>query len=136
MPEPVTVAAVDLRTVLDQRIMHSHERPGVWDADNRPGLANTACVECAARARLREALAAAECGHPYHGGDGGPCPACGFDVTAQPVAEYASWLAAIDVQAEAGPLVPALAAVRDEIAAAVHGADALVRWRANGGGDG
>lgn len=58
MLEPVTVDAADLRTVLAQRIMHSHERPGVWDADNRPGLASTPCVECAARTRLREALAA------------------------------------------------------------------------------
>lgn len=51
---------------------------------------------------------------------------------AGPDPELSAWLAAIDVQAEAGPLVPALAAARDEMAAAVHGREALARWRANG----
>lgn len=53
----VMVSADDLRTVLDQEILHIHRRPGVWDASNRPGLANTPCVECVARDRLRSALA-------------------------------------------------------------------------------
>lgn len=51
--------ADDLRIVLNQRVMHSHQRPGIWDSDNRPGLANTPCVECAARQRLASWLEAA-----------------------------------------------------------------------------
>lgn len=52
----------DLRTVLDQRMMHSHQRPGVWDDDNSPEIAGTACVECAARARLEALLAGVDRG--------------------------------------------------------------------------
>jgi hypothetical protein len=48
----VAIDPDDLRMVLDQRAGHSHTRPGVWDSDNRPGLANTRCRECAARERL------------------------------------------------------------------------------------
>jgi hypothetical protein len=55
----VIVYAEDLRTVLEARTQHSHRRPGIWDDSNRPGLANTPCVECAARHRLRSALALA-----------------------------------------------------------------------------
>lgn len=54
----VTVSADDLRTVLDQEILHLHRRPGVWDDDN-PRIGGTPCVECAARDRLRSALALA-----------------------------------------------------------------------------
>ncbi|WP_341719971.1 hypothetical protein QQG74_09795 [Micromonospora sp. FIMYZ51] len=46
----VVVDRDDLRVVLDQRVQHSHERPGRWDADGR------ACVECAARTQLTAAL--------------------------------------------------------------------------------
>ncbi len=48
----VVVDRDDLTTVLDQRVMHAHRRPGRWDADGRP------CGECAARRRLWAALAA------------------------------------------------------------------------------
>ncbi len=55
-----TVNADDLRTVLNQRIGHSHSRPGIWDDDNvRNGLAGKPCEECAARERLAAALDAA-----------------------------------------------------------------------------
>lgn len=47
---PVAVDAEDLRTVLSQREPHAHRAPGYWDADG------TACRECAARTRLKEAL--------------------------------------------------------------------------------
>lgn len=58
-PHPaVTVDADDLRTVLNQRNRHHHQRPGVWDDDNRPGVAGTPCPECRARGRLEAALAA------------------------------------------------------------------------------
>lgn len=53
------VDPVDLEVVLDQRTMHDHQRPGIWDDDNRPGLAGTRCGECAARVRLRAAVNAA-----------------------------------------------------------------------------
>jgi hypothetical protein len=53
----VEVSIDDLRLVLDQRVMHSHQRPGIWDPDNRLGVADTRCLECAARERLRKALA-------------------------------------------------------------------------------
>lgn len=52
----VTVSREDVRLVLEQRNLHSHERPGIWDASNRPELANTVCAECAARHRLWQAL--------------------------------------------------------------------------------
>jgi hypothetical protein len=52
----IIVSAADLEAVLNQRVMHSHSRPGIWDSDNRPGLAHTRCVECAARERLRADL--------------------------------------------------------------------------------
>jgi hypothetical protein len=52
----VEVSVDDLLLVLQQRVMHSHQRPGIWDGDNRPGLANTRCLECAARERLWRAL--------------------------------------------------------------------------------
>lgn len=55
----VTVDPSDLLTVLNQRTGHSHRRPGIWDPDNRPEIANKPCVECAARERLRAALSAA-----------------------------------------------------------------------------
>lgn len=55
----VTVSAADLRTVLDQRHLHAHRRPGIWDSDN-PGKGGTRCQECAARERLRSALWSAE----------------------------------------------------------------------------
>lgn len=42
----------DVETVLTQHVMHSHERPGIWDACNPPEIANKPCVECAARKRL------------------------------------------------------------------------------------
>lgn len=54
----VDVDPNDLRIVLGQRTGHSHSRPGIWDPDNPPGRANMPCRECAARERLREALAA------------------------------------------------------------------------------
>ena len=54
----VTVDAEDLRTVLDQWPLHFHRVPGVWDDDN-PVKGGTRCVECAARVRLRSALALA-----------------------------------------------------------------------------
>jgi hypothetical protein len=44
--------AADVRTVLDQRQMHSHRVTGVWDST---GLR---CAECAARRRLWNALEA------------------------------------------------------------------------------
>ncbi|PZG12944.1 hypothetical protein C1I95_24675 [Micromonospora craterilacus] len=53
-PAVVSVDRADLMTALSQVVPHSHERPGVWDADGRP------CVECAARARLTAALTAGE----------------------------------------------------------------------------
>ncbi len=52
----VLVDPTDLRIVLDQQSGHAHRRPGIWDPDNLPDRANKRCVECAARARLREAL--------------------------------------------------------------------------------
>ena len=52
----VVVLGRDLRTVLAQRVMHSHQRPGVWDDDN-PGKGGTPCEECAARQRLHTVLA-------------------------------------------------------------------------------
>ncbi len=52
----VVVDSDDLTTVLNQRVGHAHSRPGIWDDDNRPGLAGTRCVECAARERLHAAL--------------------------------------------------------------------------------
>ena len=48
----------DVRIVLDQRIGHSHEQPGVWDLNNPPDRAGRPCVECAARKRLRAAIEA------------------------------------------------------------------------------
>jgi hypothetical protein len=48
----------DVRIVLDQRIGHDHQRPGVWDFDNLPDRAGQPCVECAARKRLRAAIEA------------------------------------------------------------------------------
>ena len=57
MSGAVEVSIDDLRLVLDQQVMHSHQRPGIWDWDNRPGVANTRCLGCAARERLRRALA-------------------------------------------------------------------------------
>lgn len=65
----VSVSAADLETVLNQRVMHSHSRPGIWDADNQPGLANTRCVECAARERLRAELQG-RAGSPRQAGAG------------------------------------------------------------------
>lgn len=53
----VLVDPADLRTALDQRMLHSHQRPGVWDDSNRPEIAGKPCVECAARQRLASALA-------------------------------------------------------------------------------
>lgn len=55
----VIVSADDLRTVMEQRHLHAHERPGVWDADNRD-KAGEPCVECAARSRLQAALPAVD----------------------------------------------------------------------------
>jgi hypothetical protein len=46
----------DVQVVLSQRVVHSHTRPGIWDPDNGAGKANMPCIECAARARLREAV--------------------------------------------------------------------------------
>lgn len=54
--EMVMVSAADLRIVLNQRTSHAHSRPGIWDADNRPGLANSRCMDCDARDRLIAAL--------------------------------------------------------------------------------
>jgi hypothetical protein len=48
----------DVAIVLDQVSPHYHRIKGIWDDDNGPGKAGTACQECAARARLRSALAA------------------------------------------------------------------------------
>lgn len=50
----VSVSRHDLTTVLDQRMLHHHQRPGRWDDDG------SRCVECAARARLAGAIRAAE----------------------------------------------------------------------------
>lgn len=64
MAEPISgqvgvlVDPTDLRIVLDQQSGHAHRRPGIWDPDNLPDRANTRCVECAARDRLRAALEA------------------------------------------------------------------------------
>lgn len=37
---------------------HSHDKPGIWDADNKPGVAGTKCQWCAewgaARAAIRQ----------------------------------------------------------------------------------
>lgn len=52
----VVVDADDLAAVLNQRVGHSHLRPGVWDDSNPPELAGKSCVECAARERLAAAL--------------------------------------------------------------------------------
>lgn len=51
----VLVLADDLETLLNQKILHRHLRPGVWDGDNgeRAGLP---CTECAVRERLWTAL--------------------------------------------------------------------------------
>ena len=61
----ITVSDADLRTVLDQRVMHCHLRDGHWDSDGRP------CQECAARGRLYAALgdACIECGETFEPGD-------------------------------------------------------------------
>ena len=56
MTAVVTVDADDLAAVLNQRVGHSHQRPGVWDDSNPPSLAGKPCVECAARERLTAAL--------------------------------------------------------------------------------
>jgi hypothetical protein len=56
----VAVSAADLTTVLDQRNLHCHRRPGIWDDDNPPDRAGTRCVECAARERLLAAMRATE----------------------------------------------------------------------------
>lgn len=67
----VAVNVDDLTTVLNQRNGHCHSRPGIWDDDNRPGLAGTRCVECAARERL---MAAARIGStPDPDYEGHPC---------------------------------------------------------------
>ncbi|GAA4439555.1 hypothetical protein [Phytohabitans houttuyneae] len=54
-PDADALAALvaDIEIMLNQRTGHAHTRPGIWDPDNRPGKANTVCVECAARRRVR-----------------------------------------------------------------------------------
>jgi hypothetical protein len=44
----------DVATVLAQRNLHCHARPGVWDDDQPAGVRGTPCVECAARERLQQ----------------------------------------------------------------------------------
>ena len=54
--QAIRILAHDLRIVLDQQTLHAHRRPGLWDVENHPKIADTPCVECAARDRLRAAL--------------------------------------------------------------------------------
>lgn len=54
-PDVVTVNTDDLRTVLNQRVMHAHQVHGIWDDDNGE-KSGTACRECAARDMLIAAL--------------------------------------------------------------------------------
>mgnify|MGYP000308264879 CR=1 FL=1 len=43
-------------SVGDQAPGHDHAVPGVWDADNEPGIAGTPCQTCASWRRLTELL--------------------------------------------------------------------------------
>lgn len=56
----VVVPAGDVRKVLNQRTLHAHATPGVWD-DGNGDRAGQPCVECAARDRLTAAI---ETGQP------------------------------------------------------------------------
>lgn len=50
----VVVSRADLALyVAYHRSGHAHSTPGVWDSDNRPGVAGETCTYCPAYERLR-----------------------------------------------------------------------------------